>query len=251
MEIGGAHLPAAEPGDRPKTGRGLRTRAALLQAAREEFEEAGYGATGVLGITRRAGVSNGTFYFYFPGKEAIFLALIEEVVGGIVANSRPDMVQEHLAEKMPFVDALRRANHRYLDLYIENARFLQVLDEASSLSSDVRAVMRERWQREMQVSTDLLVEGQQAGIVDPDIDPRSVSTVLSAMVRETAKLLAFDEMHAERETLEEALSLVTIRVLKIRRKPRKRSLASVTPAKAAGGGAPSDKARRRPEETGR
>jgi AcrR family transcriptional regulator len=251
VEIGPAPLPAPESSTGPKTGRGQRTRAALLQAAREEFEEEGYGATGVLGITRRAGVSNATFYFYFPGKEAIFLALIEEVVGGIVANSRPAMVQEHLAQRMPLADALGRANHRYLDLYIENARFLQVLDEASSLSADVRAVMRERWEREMQVSTDLLVQGQQAGLVDPDIDARSVSTVLSAMVRQTAQLLAFGEVQAEREVLEEALSLATVRVLRIRRRPRKRSVTSVAPAEAASGGATSDSPLKQAEESGR
>jgi AcrR family transcriptional regulator len=216
-----AQLQPVEPSAAPRTSRGLRTLAALMQAAREEFEEKGFGATGVLGITRRAGLSNAAFYFYFPGKEAIFLALIDEVLGTMVADSRASLVQEHLASKLPFEEALRRATSRYLDLYLENARFMRVVDEASSLSGDVRAVMRERWRHELEVSTDLTIEAQRAGFVDPDIDALSVSAVLSAMVQQTAHLLGLGGLHADRDAAEDAIILVTTRALRIRRTPRK------------------------------
>jgi AcrR family transcriptional regulator len=66
-------------------------RAALLEAGLEAFGELGYGATGVRDIVRRTDLAAGTFYNYFPDKESIFRALVEEVAeeaGRLVAQAR-------------------------------------------------------------------------------------------------------------------------------------------------------------------
>jgi AcrR family transcriptional regulator len=56
----------------------LRNRAAILAAAREAFCEIGFGATTVRDIIRRTELATGTFYNYFPDKEALLHELIEE-----------------------------------------------------------------------------------------------------------------------------------------------------------------------------
>src|SRR3954468_18164042 len=53
-------------------------RAAILDAARVVFAELGYGAATVRDIVRRTDLATGTFYNYFPDKEAVFRALLEE-----------------------------------------------------------------------------------------------------------------------------------------------------------------------------
>jgi AcrR family transcriptional regulator len=53
-------------------------RAAILDAGRAAFAELGYEAASVRDIVRRTDLASGTFYNYFPDKDAIFLALIEE-----------------------------------------------------------------------------------------------------------------------------------------------------------------------------
>lgn len=53
------------------------TRAALLEAARLEFEDPGYDATHTNRIAARAGFAPQTFYRHFPGKAAIFLAVYQ------------------------------------------------------------------------------------------------------------------------------------------------------------------------------
>jgi AcrR family transcriptional regulator len=66
-------------------------RAAILRAAREVFAELGYGAAGVRDIVRRTDLAAGTFYNYFPDKEAVFRALVDEFaeeVRGPVARAR-------------------------------------------------------------------------------------------------------------------------------------------------------------------
>ena len=53
-------------------------RAAILDAARAVFSDIGYGSATVRDIVRGTGLAAGTFYNYFPDKESVFRALVEE-----------------------------------------------------------------------------------------------------------------------------------------------------------------------------
>lgn len=53
-------------------------RAAILDAARAVFAELGYGGTSVRDVIRRTDLASGTFYNYFPDKEALFRAVLEQ-----------------------------------------------------------------------------------------------------------------------------------------------------------------------------
>lgn len=56
-----------------------RNRAEILAAARAVFAELGYGAATIRDIVRRTSLAAGTFYNYFPDKESVFRALVEDV----------------------------------------------------------------------------------------------------------------------------------------------------------------------------
>jgi AcrR family transcriptional regulator len=56
--------------------RGEECRARLLAAAARKFAQHGYHETKVSTIVADAGVSQPTFYFYFPSKEAVFAELV-------------------------------------------------------------------------------------------------------------------------------------------------------------------------------
>jgi AcrR family transcriptional regulator len=53
-------------------------RAALMQAAVRVFADNGYHSATIRDIVDSAGVAVGTFYFYFPDKETLFIYLYEE-----------------------------------------------------------------------------------------------------------------------------------------------------------------------------
>jgi AcrR family transcriptional regulator len=55
-----------------------QNRADILAAARAVFTELGYDAATVRDIVRRTELASGTFYNYFPDKEAVFRALLRE-----------------------------------------------------------------------------------------------------------------------------------------------------------------------------
>jgi AcrR family transcriptional regulator len=67
------------PKKKQLTVRGQRTRQELLDAAELVFGERGFEHASIAEITRRAGVALGTFYVYFPHKEAIFIELVDEL----------------------------------------------------------------------------------------------------------------------------------------------------------------------------
>jgi AcrR family transcriptional regulator len=53
-------------------------RAAILDAAKVVFADLGFGAATVRDIIRRTDLASGTFYNYFPDKESVLRALVEE-----------------------------------------------------------------------------------------------------------------------------------------------------------------------------
>lgn len=67
---------AASTGKRALTK--ANNRRAILDAAQEIFTEVGYGAASIRDVVRRSGLAAGTFYNYFPDKQSVFQAVLEE-----------------------------------------------------------------------------------------------------------------------------------------------------------------------------
>ncbi len=74
--------PAPEPAATPRPPRWERRKDArpgeLLDAALELFVEKGYAATRLDDVAARAGVSKGTLYLYYAGKEELFKAVVRQ-----------------------------------------------------------------------------------------------------------------------------------------------------------------------------
>lgn len=58
----------------------------MMQTAVQVFADKGYHAATVRDIVKEAGVAIGTFYFYFPDKETLFLYLYEETAEFLVQS---------------------------------------------------------------------------------------------------------------------------------------------------------------------
>ena len=66
-----------------------RTQAAVLAAARDEFAEHGYVEAKVDRIAERAELTRGAVYSNFPGKRALYLAVLVDMVEGSAAGEVP------------------------------------------------------------------------------------------------------------------------------------------------------------------
>ena len=72
---------AGEPAERANKNveRGRATRAHVIEVATRLFTAHGYDGTSVEMVQAESGVSRGSLYHHFPGKEALFLAVMDEV----------------------------------------------------------------------------------------------------------------------------------------------------------------------------
>src|SRR5438445_13227797 len=66
------------------TAKGARTRRALLEAAIARFGRDGYRGTSVAEVARDARLSGTAVYAYFPNKEALFIAAVDEDAAGVI-----------------------------------------------------------------------------------------------------------------------------------------------------------------------
>jgi AcrR family transcriptional regulator len=113
------------PRKQPRQRRSRETVNAILRAAAQVFSARGYAATTTNHIAARAGVSIGSLYEYYPSKDALLLALLEEHLaeGEAILNevwSRIDTcrgmgeVVRRFARAMFDLHARDRALHRLL-----------------------------------------------------------------------------------------------------------------------------------------
>ncbi|MFL5820770.1 MAG: TetR/AcrR family transcriptional regulator [Solirubrobacteraceae bacterium] len=72
----GVSAPPLPAGKRERTK--AQNRSAILAAARAVFAALGYEAASVRDVVRGTGLASGTFYNYFPDKESVLRALVEE-----------------------------------------------------------------------------------------------------------------------------------------------------------------------------
>ena len=77
--------PASTPGGRTNKNveRGRATRAHLVEVATRLFAKHGYDGTSIDAVLAESGVSRGSLYHHFPGKDALFWAVLEEVAARV------------------------------------------------------------------------------------------------------------------------------------------------------------------------
>lgn len=70
----------------PRADQKAATRARLLRVARRVFARSGFAGTSVAMICREAQVTHGALYHHFPGKPALFAAVLEELTADVAAR---------------------------------------------------------------------------------------------------------------------------------------------------------------------
>jgi AcrR family transcriptional regulator len=156
--------------------KGAQTRRAILRAAIVRFGREGFRATSVADIARDAAVGGTVAYAYFPNKEALFLAAVDEDAAGVIQEGlttvldSPDIHRWHDTLIFTLVDAVERHPlARRLLAGLEPEVTVRVLDIPAL--TELRKVCAEK-----------LRTGQAAGTVRPDIDAAAVANGIVALM---------------------------------------------------------------------
>jgi AcrR family transcriptional regulator len=79
----------------------------IVHAARQRFLSEGVDGASLRAIARDAGTSIGMVYYYFPSKDDLFLAVVEEVYVALLEE-----LESALARSIPVVERVRRLYER-------------------------------------------------------------------------------------------------------------------------------------------
>lgn len=132
-------------------------RTAMMQAAVRVFAEKGYYAATVRDIVNASNVAIGTFYFYFPDKETLFIYLYEETADFLLQT-----IQQSLATRATLPHQVAAGIRAYVNIAVFEPAVVQLLlvGGAGALPAlaGKRATFRERlinlWQAPLDVALD-------------------------------------------------------------------------------------------------
>lgn len=165
----------------PVTARGLRTRSALVGAARTVFESNGYLGSRLIDITRAAHCSAGTFYTYFSSKEEILAAVLEV--------AQEDMLHPGMPRVDPADDPraiIAASNRAYFEAYRRNSDLMALLEQVSNIDPEFRDLRRKRSEAFVARNARSIERLQSRGLADQELDPTMASRALSSMISRLA-----------------------------------------------------------------
>ncbi len=197
------------------TERGRRTRARLVEAAHRVFEHDGFLNARITDIARTANVAHGTFYTYFPSKEAIFQEVITEVRDDLLASEHPARTGRGQGGAGP-IERIEAANRTYLAGYRRNAKLLGLLEQVSTFNDDFRQ-MRLDMRRPFLIRAAQSIKGWQAeGRADPDLDPWYAASALCNMVDRFAYTWLVLGEYFEEDQAVETLTRLWVQAIQLR-----------------------------------
>lgn len=151
----------ATSNEKARNAASAERRADIVAAARELYEEQGLSKTSVQDITNRMGVARSLFYHYFPDKEAVTSAVLDDYVADFIeathywnAQRHPGDIESALSSVVKLMrlgvfehDAFRRslASHENAALYIDFVN--RVADRVASTSWTPRCATTARCTR--------------------------------------------------------------------------------------------------------
>jgi AcrR family transcriptional regulator len=163
-------------GGRLLTARGLRTRALLVEAAKQVFEEIPFAESRITDITTAAGVASGTFYTYFDSKEEIF----REVAAGVLDEMSTAIRRDPDNTEGDLIRDIEYASRQFFLVCVRNPGIVRSIEQVAPGDTEVAKARRstvinnvkrgERWIRRLQAE----------GICD-DIDPWQTAMALHTM----------------------------------------------------------------------
>jgi len=162
----------------PRVRDAERTRSELLAVATEVFSESGYSGARVDEIAERTRTTKRMIYYYFGGKEGLYLATLEAAYREIRAAEQELSVSE--LEPLEAIRALAELtfdhHHRHQAFVrlvavenVHHGEFIRKIDSLRSLSHPVATLL-----------DDLLARGAAAQVVREDVDAVDVHMAISA-----------------------------------------------------------------------
>lgn len=174
-----------------------RRRGQIIAGARACFLRKGFHAATTAEISAEAGVSVANLYQYFPAKDDLVKALIEEDLAEDLALIGVADASANLREGFARVAQLVAGDAAFM----EHSRLkLEIIAEAAR-NPEIAAVVETADTRMLEALVKLLVRRQQAGEVRAEVDPATAAKLIIAVYDGLYARMAFVADDAEALTL--------------------------------------------------
>ena len=149
-------------------------RSQLLACAMTVFARRGLGRAGHAEIAREAGVSVSTVFVYFPTREALVEAVLEEVARFLVEMARTTHDASH-----PAPEVLKAHVRAFTDSADSRPDYVRVwLDWSTAIREDVWPRYLELQDQVVEIVVATIVRGQREESIAADVDPASDARLL-------------------------------------------------------------------------
>ena len=139
----------------------------IVHAARSRFLHDGVDGASLRGIAQDAGTNIGMVYYYYPTKDDLFLAVVEDVYGALLTQ----LVQV-LSSELPPEQRLRGLYARAAALDARELDVVRLVVREALVSSERLARVAARVQRgHLPLVLRTLVEGMASGRFEPSLHP--------------------------------------------------------------------------------
>ena len=155
-----------------------RTRAEVLAVATEVFAESGYSGARVDEIAQRTRTTKRMIYYYFGGKEGLYLAVLEAAYRGI-----REAEQKLQVDHVDPVVAMRRLAELTFDHHLDHQAFIRLVSiENIHQGEFIKRLdsLRTSATPALGVLDEVLDRGRAAGEFRDDVDALAVHLVISA-----------------------------------------------------------------------
>jgi AcrR family transcriptional regulator len=154
-------------------------RAQILRAARAVFVERGYVASRVEDIAKRASLSKGAVYFYYPSKRDLFLALVREE-----QEATYSFLEAADHDPRPAAVKLLDLGREYVQYFAglkTPPRFFLMSSEAAIRDDEIQEELAATHQRFVDATTRILAQGMAEGTFREQ-DPLASAMLFKAMI---------------------------------------------------------------------
>lgn len=149
---------------RALSGKGLRTRQRLLDAAEQVFAELGYHDSSIVKLTETAGVAQGTFYLYFESKKQVFNELVRDL------NRRVrHAMKEASSQGTTRLEAELLGFAAYFRFTAEHTALYRIIRQAEFVSPEMLRYHYDRLSEGYVEGLREAIEREEIGEIDPEV----------------------------------------------------------------------------------
>ncbi|HWB79752.1 MAG TPA: helix-turn-helix domain-containing protein [Nannocystaceae bacterium] len=155
-------------------------RSEILAAATRVFTEKGLSRAKVTDIAAAASLSNGLLYHYFTSKEAVFEAIVEEMIAQ--SDQLLAVPRERAVDRLVF--AVIRKRNQLAEQTVDASRVvMQAVLHGEVMSEHLRALLADHLQRITRATAEMIAQAQADGDIDAKVPPDELMRVMIYLFR--------------------------------------------------------------------